>query len=55
MPAIEIPGRKAEIEKGEFRSWPDDELIQFTYQPGGPVPNLENAEMKELSAKSGLG
>ncbi len=42
MPPIEIPGLKAEIEEGEFRSWSDDELIQFMYQPGGPLPNLQN-------------
>jgi hypothetical protein len=49
MPPIEIPGLKAEIEKGEFRSWTDDELIQFMYQPGGPLlPNLQNPTAHDL-------
>ena len=48
MPPIEIPGLKAEIEKGEFRSLSDDELIQFMYQPGGPLPNLQNPTPDDL-------
>ena len=42
MPPIEIPGLKEEIEKGEFSSWSDDDLIQFMYEPGGSLPNLQN-------------
>jgi hypothetical protein len=41
MPPIEIPGLKEEIEKGEFCSWFDDDLILFMYEPGGSLPNLQ--------------
>jgi hypothetical protein len=48
MPPIEIPGLKVEVQKGEFSSWPDDDLIQFMYQPGGPLPNLQNPTTNDL-------
>ena len=44
MPPIEIPGLKEEIEKGEFSSWSDDDLIQFMYEPGGSLPNLQKLQ-----------
>jgi len=48
MPAIEIPGLKEEIEKGEFKSWSDEDLIAFMYEPGGPIPNLQNPTARDL-------
>jgi hypothetical protein len=48
MPPIEIPGLKEEIEKGEFSSWSDDDLIQFMYEPGGSLPNLQHPTLHDL-------
>jgi hypothetical protein len=48
MAAIEIPGLKEEIAKGEFESWSDDELIRFMYEPGGRLPNLQNPSPHDL-------
>jgi hypothetical protein len=48
MPPIEIPGLKEEIENGEFSSWSDDDLIQFMYEPGGSLPNLQKPTPHDL-------
>jgi hypothetical protein len=48
MPPNEIPGLKEEIEKGEFSSWSDDDLIQFMYEPGGSLPNLQYPTRHDL-------
>jgi hypothetical protein len=49
MPPIEIPGLKEEIEKDEFSSWSDDDLIQFMYEPGGSLPNLQDPTPHDLT------
>jgi hypothetical protein len=41
MPPIEVPGLKQEIEKDEFSSWSDDDLIQLMYEQCGSLLNLQ--------------